>query len=681
MAYENSNNVEDGMKDKHGDYYATAPNPINTNPQFMGDYPQPKATTTKIPEMAPSTEAATESPAINRPPKPPGPALGPYFQFISTDLEKMLWMGSALIFRNISFDRPHIEFICDARVDYNWEILYENIFDLRAYRVNIFIELRPGEGNDNVNWKVDWGDMKTDGSFLIARLDQKWRGAFFSCNGFDAYVPEEVASNLTYANVWNHLLSIHDETPLHLLLWGGDQNYIDFIFEDVPFLRAWINMEWNGKWTTDYRDDLKEQVEQYHFYTYAENWDRRAEVKRALSSIPSLMQWDDHDIFDGAGSYPPLLHDSPVMMGLFLAAQKMRLLFQHHTTIEKAREHHLFGHKGYNFFARCGRHLAIIGADGRTERNPETVHHQQTWDMMFDKLENGLEDVEHLLVLFPVPFSFIRVRLAETIFERLKNLPNKWRKLPPVKQTNSIFGLPELYDDLLDEWTHDAHIEERNRALLRFQKIAEEKKVRITYLSGDVHCCGIGRFQTRGSHRPPPINDAKLMYQIISSAIVNMPPSKMAIRVAHRFKTKWNPIDNTIEELLDFFDRRPESGKKAIHKKFRPNRNWCFFEQCSNITSTTVTIAKKRRFHFRSSKGKLVIPAELGPTSTLEGEGSQEPPIHSHSLQGLCHERTQSDERQIGTNDLRIRFWLESARKREDGRQFVSYDLLIPNLQ
>ena len=30
-----------------------------------------------------------------------------------------------------------------------------------------------------------------------------------------------------------------------LLLWGGDQNYIDFIFEDVPFLRAWLNMEWN----------------------------------------------------------------------------------------------------------------------------------------------------------------------------------------------------------------------------------------------------------------------------------------------------------------------------------------------------------------------------------------------------------------------------------------------------
>jgi hypothetical protein len=632
MAQENRKSAEDGIKDKNGDLNVNAPNPVNLNPEFMGDYPQPKSTTSKIPEMAPPTEAATESPAINRPPKPPGSALGPFFQFITTDLQKMLWMGSALIFRHVSFDQPNIEFVCDAKVGYKWEVLYDNIFDLRAYRVNLFIELRPGEGDDKVIWKIDWGDKKTDGSFIIARCDQKWRGGFFSCNGFDAYVSEEVASNLTYSNVWNHLLSVHEETPFHLLLWGGDQNYIDFIFEDVPFLRAWINLEWNEKWTTDFRDDLKEQVEKYHFNTYAENWDRRDEVKKALSSIPSLMMWDDHDIFDGAGSYPPLLHDSPVMMGLFLAAQKMRLLFQHHTTSEKAREHQMFGHQGYNIFARCGPKLAIIGTDGRTERDTETVQHEKTWEMIFDKLENDIEDVEHLIILFPVPFSFVRVRIAETIFEHLKNLPNKLRHVPPIKQTNSIFGLPELYDDLLDEWTHDAHIGERNRVLVRLQQIAEEKKVRVTFFSGDVHCCGISRFQTRGPNRPSPINDAKLMYQIISSAIVNMPPSRMAIRVAHRFKTKWEPVENTEEEIIDFFERRPTTGRKIIHKKFRPNRNWCYFEQCSSTISSLVAVV-------------------------------------------------QADYRQLETHDLRIRLWLESAHKSQDGRQFANYDLIIPKLK
>ena len=636
--------------DHNHDLDANAPNPVNSHPQFTGDYPPPKFTTTKVPAPPPPTQAATESPAINRPPKPPGPALGPFFQFITTDLNRMLWIGSALIFRHISFDQPHLQFDCDVQINYQWEILYENIFNLRAYRVHLFIELREGEGDEQIIWKINWGEKQTQGSFIIARADQKWRGGFFSCNGFDAYVPEEVASNLTYSNVWDHLLSVHEQTPFHLLLWGGDQNYIDFIFEDIPFLRAWVNMQWNEKWTTDFRDDLREQVEEYHFNTYAENWSRREEVKKALGSIPSLMMWDDHDIFDGAGSYPPLLHDSPMMMGLFLAAQKMRLLFQHHTTLAKAREHYLFGYQGLNFFARCGRHLAILGADGRTERNTAIVHHEKTWNMIFDRLENELdENVRHLIVLFPVPFSFVRVRIAETIFERLKNFPNKFRELPLVKSTNSIFGLPELYDDLLDEWTHDGHIEERDRVLRRFQHLANQQRIRITYFSGDVHCCGVSRFQTKGSHRPSPIHDAKLMYQIISSAIVNMPPSKNAIRVAHRFKTKWEPVEETEEEVLDFFERKPENGRKAFHKKFRPNRNWCYFEQCSHVASALVPVVQSQCLPCLPSKDNRI---------------NLQPP-----------------QEQFTTHEFKVRFWLESANKNHEGRQFVSYDLLIPHLK
>ncbi|UJR20209.1 hypothetical protein I4U23_023340 [Adineta vaga] len=669
-------------KDKHGDWYADSLNPVNPTPEFMGNYPQPKFTTSTVPDIDPLNEPTAEPPSlVIHPPRPPRSKIGPFIQFITTDLKNMLWMGSLLIFRHISFERPKLEFQSDVKIDFNWEILYENLFNLRAYRVNLSIQLRSGEGNEKIIWKIDWGDEKTNGLFHIPRLDQHWRGGFFSCNGFDAYVPKEVTIDLTYSNVWNHLLSIHDEIPLHLLLWGGDQIYIDFIFEDVPFLRAWVNMEWNEKWTTDFRDDLKEQVEEYHFNTYIENWDRRLEVNRALKSIPSLMMWDDHDIFDGAGSYPPLLHDSPMMMGLFGAAQKMRLLFQHHTTFDKAREHRLFGHEGYNSFARCGRHLAIVGTDGRTERDTETVQHENTWKMIFDRLENELETVEHLIILFPVPFSFVRVQLAETIFEHLKNLPYKWRNGAILKKTNSIFGLPELYDDLLDEWTHRAHIEERNRILIRFQQLAEKKKVRISFFSGDVHCCGISRFQTRGKRRPIPLNDSKLMYQIISSAIVNMPTSETAIKVAHRFQTKWTPVDNTEEEIIDFFDRRPENGGKVFHKKFRPNRNWCFFEQCSNILTSTVTVVQNHCHHCFPCRGNHVVPISLGPTSDQQGHGSQQLPIHNHSYEKSCQQLIQTDQRQIGIHDLRIRLWLESTHKHDDKKQFVSYDLLIPNLK
>lgn len=96
---------------------------------------------------------------------------------------------------------------------------------------------------------------------------------------------------------------------------------------------------------------------QYWFRAYAETWERE-EVRQALESIPALQQWDDHDIFDGAGSYPPELHDSPVMLGLMRTAQKFRLLFQHHTTPTLAQKHSLFGHAGFNWVCQMGPRMA-----------------------------------------------------------------------------------------------------------------------------------------------------------------------------------------------------------------------------------------------------------------------------------------------------------------------------------
>jgi hypothetical protein len=66
----------------------------------------------------------------------------------------------------------------------------------------------------------------------------------------------------------------------------------------------------------------------------------------------------------------------------------------------------------------------------------------------------------------------------------------------------------------------------------------------------------------------------------------------MAITIVHMFKTKWYPIDDTEEEIIDFFQRDPLNGRKLSHQKIRPNRNWCYFEQCSNIVSSNVTIVQ-----------------------------------------------------------------------------------------
>jgi hypothetical protein len=623
-----------------------------------------------------STHDTIIAPALNRPPQPPEHALGPYFQFITTDLEKMLWIGSALIFRHVSLDRPKIKFFSEANVNYDWDVLYEDLFNMRAYRINLQIELRTGKGDEKVAWIIDWGDYSTGAMFYIARYDQKWRGGFFSCNGFDASVPKQTVDDLNYDNVWNHLQSIHEETPLHILLWGGDQTYIDFIFEDIPFLKDWTQMEWDQKWTHAFDDDCKTKIEEYYFNACAENWERRLEIKRALQSTPSLMMWDDHDIFDGAGSYPPPLHDSPVMLGLFTIAQKMRLLFQHHTTPEKARQHGFFGYQGYNYFARCGPKLAILGTDGRSERDIETVQHEKTWDMIFDKLDNNLQGVEQLIVLSAVPISFVRSQFAESVFEYVKNLPSKWKNMTIIKQNNSIFDLPELYDDLLDEWTHTSHLAERNLAVQRFQEMAEKKKVRITFFSGDVHCCGISRFQTSGKNVPLPIHDARLMYQVISSAIVNMPPSEATIRMAHFGTTKWYPFKNTEEEVINFFEWAPGNGRKLFLQKLLPNRNWCYFEQgvTTNPTTPTPPVQNGLLNSFFSWYGN-----NLSIDSKLDRNKQEDADVKIQANASVYPKLSVVQEQQE-INCLKVRLWLESSEKQKDGRRFAGYNLFIPNL-
>jgi hypothetical protein len=99
---------------------------------------------------------------------------------------------------------------------------------MTALRYNISTKIEDGVGDQRINWSLTWQNAKralhdNAGRFFIARWDQKWRGGFFSCNGFDMYVPEASAKDLGFDNVWKHLNSINDLAPLHTLIWGGDQ--------------------------------------------------------------------------------------------------------------------------------------------------------------------------------------------------------------------------------------------------------------------------------------------------------------------------------------------------------------------------------------------------------------------------------------------------------------------------
>lgn len=104
-------------------------------------------------------------------------------------------------------------------------------------------------------------------------------------------------------------------------------------------------------------------------------------LKEMFSCIPNVMLWDDHDIFDGWGSYPPDMLNCPVFQGIYGIARKFYMLFQHHVTIEDVQRENsdLFGARigdeiqSYSFLKRFGPNLAILGIDIRGERTKKQV--------------------------------------------------------------------------------------------------------------------------------------------------------------------------------------------------------------------------------------------------------------------------------------------------------------------
>lgn len=123
--------------------------------------------------------------------------------------------------------RPTLSF--DKEFKQTCEVLYEDVFGMTALRYNINTMIEDGTGDVKVGWTLAWEGSdgqqqhKNSGLFNIPRWDQKWRGGFFSCNGFDMTVPEGTVKDLGFDNVWKHLNSVHNESPFHILVWGGDQ--------------------------------------------------------------------------------------------------------------------------------------------------------------------------------------------------------------------------------------------------------------------------------------------------------------------------------------------------------------------------------------------------------------------------------------------------------------------------
>ena len=378
--------------------------------------------------------------------------------------------------------------------------------------------------NNNTNSNTTDAFNRDSWSFYVPSSTEKPKFAYASCNGFSS--PDLLAKTDEPYLLWDKLIEQHGNEPFSILIMGGDQVYADELWSKVKELEEWSRLNMNDKIKRKATKAMIRNLDTFYESLYIKKWSDE-QMSLCLASIPTVMMWDDHDIFDGWGSYPQELLDCDVYQNIFKTAKKYFEIFQirslkNQTLLTKDRTHFSFALKFRNYH--------ILGLDNRTQRSIYQVMGNDQWKDLNTYLdENILND--NLLVLSAVPVVYRDFSLTENLVDF-----TSWQE--------------ELTDDLKDHWRAKEHQGERMRLIMRLFMNIEKRKVskrntRTVILSGDVHVGSLGV-----------INDHKNLnkiHQVVSSGIVHTPPTYiewLGITAVTNDNNEYLNEDKTIETSM-----------------------------------------------------------------------------------------------------------------------------------
>ncbi|KZT28528.1 hypothetical protein NEOLEDRAFT_1154428 [Neolentinus lepideus HHB14362 ss-1] len=437
--------------------------------------------------------------------------------------------------------------------------------------------------------------------FWVPGLTQNMRWAAYSCNGFSAGVNPDTfrgpGFQSGYDPVWVDLLAKHQEEPFHALVGGGDQLYCDGLTRE-PELQEWVTLskpEEKKKYPLSVEVILA--IDRFYFNHYCQSF-RSGAFARANSSIP-MMNIRNVKI-DGFGSYPDDLQMSPVFRRIGSRGYFFFLLFQCFINpevdgLDDGPEKHvnksiIIGAPGpyvpypsHSFLAYMGPNVYMLLLDCRAERRKDQVCSPLEYQKVFERLSHLPRHVEHLIVQVGIPIAYPRMVFMETMLEsKLNPLVALGRNgsLGLSSFVNKFNADAELLDDLNDHWTATHHKKERNAFVQRLQEFAQQRCVRVSFLSGDVHCAAVGAFQTfvgkKGTAPPRPV-DHRYMLNVVTSAIVNTPPPAGVIAMVSALAGKAHRTlhhAHTDEVMLPLF-QKDTNGSALKQRYIMGKRNWC----------------------------------------------------------------------------------------------------------
>ncbi len=395
------------------------------------------------------------------------------------------------------------------------------------------------------------------------------RLAFCSCNGF---TDPKTMDGRDPLHLWQRMLTLHQIKPFSLLLMGGDQLYCDDLArKEGTFAKLWA---WLSPKDKPKAKPTKEEFLRGYFDHYLLSWARiihdgkdypHTAMVRMMASVPIIMMWDDHDIFDGWGSYQAAEGKIPYYKEAFGAAREAFEVYQLRGSGENRSllDRKVTRPRHYSLGLQFGPYH-ILAMDNRTNRGVDRIMSDLQWNQIISWLERKsgalTEPRNTLLIVSPIPVVYRRF--------------HDW--------ISSLPGEHGGEDDLRDHWSHKNHQGERNRLVshlfnaLRYQGNAFEAEGqrglgrfdRVTLISGDVHVGALGFLER---------TDAKAeIAQIISSAIIHPEPGPLT----------WAGIlaissdnDHSIQGQSVVAKMAPPVGTSAGDDKYLRCRNFVWLQE------------------------------------------------------------------------------------------------------
>lgn len=288
-------------------------------------------------------------------------------------------------------------------------VLLDTVLDWCFWRYDVRVDLT--EEERAVDYDVEFAGKKESHRFWVQKKGEPFHWGYTSCNGISGSIAEDHYSRKDPTYLWRDVLAVHGTFPLHVMVGGGDQVYSDPVWKEDVF-EAWSAMpsleeKIGAAWTEEHEG----AAVKFYLENYLESY-MMDDVRMAYASIPSVMMWDDHDIWDGYGSYDPELQCCEVFQGLFAVAKRFFLLFQHHTTEEFAKEsaEYIDPAEGFHAVKYFGPQVAALSIDMRTKRSKARILPKTTYVLLEKALLSMPESVTHVVALSGVPVVFPSVR-------------------------------------------------------------------------------------------------------------------------------------------------------------------------------------------------------------------------------------------------------------------------------